>query len=103
MTKGIIDDLEPVEIDEEKRTGRVLLTRTREQLVQRVMKMGAIGKAGQRIEVSQLPDLGLRLATAHHVHGNSTETDEFVQVIEQRVAGHEIGRASCRERVCQYV
>ena len=37
---------------------------------------------------------------SNDVQTAATVVDELVDLIEQ---GHEVGRASCRERVCQYV
>src|SRR3546814_14545949 len=75
-------------------------------------------KPNMRILFSGLAALGLVMAVTaaqaepikikfSHVVADSTPKGqaalEFKKLVEQRLPGKEIGRASCRERVCQYV
>src|SRR3546814_15765682 len=78
VAERVVDRLEAIEIEQEQRGRAIGAPRLGERLIERPLHLLAVGEPGQLVEARHSCDLGVRAAL-------------------------QIGRASCRDRVCQYV
>src|SRR3546814_11868038 len=73
--------------------------------IQRLLVGFQTRKSGQQrwVNIHQAPQIPTHKTLGEHTHKTSQHNPVGLILIDQASQGFEIGRASCRERVCQYV
>src|SRR3546814_11331201 len=74
--------------------------------VERLRQRERLGIPGHRARVGEGARLGIDQRRGEQMFGErrvALKEDGIMMLAAERAAGEEIGRASCRERVCQYV
>ena len=87
VAEGIVDVLEPVEVDQEQRAALAAVGGVAQRLVECLAHQRAIGQAGQGIEAGETADLLFGAALLGKVGADSAEAEETAAIVEQGVAG----------------
>jgi len=86
MPHGVVDLLEPVEIEQEHSAIAVFQTRGLQDLFQPFRHLEPVGQLGKRIEASQLGDMTLRFARLGQIGARPPKSQEIVELVEHRAA-----------------
>jgi len=97
MTKGVVDDLEVVEIDIQKRDHRLFAARNVDRLGQTVREQGSIGQFGQGVVVRLKGDFGFVLFALGDVVNDGQDRRITIEIddlaAEQRIKDVAVGGA----------
>src|SRR5690606_41375032 len=84
MPHCVVDLLEPVEVQQQNRTGAVELMRRRQDLLERLRHLEAVGEAGKRIVASQAGGLLLAPLLLGQVRARSAKPNEVAEIVIDR-------------------
>src|SRR6185437_12005901 len=87
VTERVVDVLEPIEIDHEKRAALLAMGCIAKGLFERLPHHRPVGQASKRIEPREAADLPLRPALLGEVGSDAAKAEEAAALIEDRVAG----------------
>ena len=86
VAERVVDVLEPIEIDHEKRKALAAVGGIAKRFVQRLSHHRPVRQTGQRIEARKTGNLAVRLALLGQVGPDAAKSEEAAAIVENRIA-----------------